>query len=390
MFTHGSVVALKLSPVNDYLEPLFAEAFASFIDGGFVRLVGGGVPEGEYLTRHSLVDRVHVTGSGRTHDAIVYGSDSRATERKAADEPVTDVTVTAELGGVGPTIVVPGEWSKDDLRYQAEHIISQKLPNHGFNCVACQVLILPEAWSQADALLDEMRAVARDLESRHAYFPGAEARQQTAVADHPHAEVLTDGIAPVTFITDLDPDQTDDVCFTTEFFGAVLGVVRLPGENPPAFLENAVSFANETLAGTLGANIIVHPTSAATFPGAVDGAIRSLRYGTVAVNTWVGVAYALTRATWGAFPGNTRQDIGSGNGVVHNALMLEGVERTVVRGPFAPFPRTIRQGVWHTEPLPPHFVTNSNAATIGERLTELAVTGSWRPIPGLLAAALRA
>ena len=31
-----------------------------------------------------------------------------------------------------------------------------------------------------------------------------------------------------------------------------------------------------------------------------------------------------------------------------------------------------------------------NAAVIGERLTEYAVTGSPRPIPGLLAAALRA
>jgi hypothetical protein len=46
--------------------------------------------------------------------------------------------------------------------------------------------------------------------------------------------------------------------------------------------------------------------------------------------------------------------------------------------------------VWHAEPLPPHFLTNANAAVIGERLTEYAVTGSPRPIPGLLAAALRA
>ena len=390
MFTHGSVVALKLSPVNDYLAKIFEEVFEAFIQGGFVRLVRGGTPEGIYLTRHQFVDRVHVTGSGRTHDAIVYGTGPNGAARKSADDPVTDITVTAELGGVGPTIVVPGEWSKADLRYQAEHIISQKLHNHGFNCVACQVVVLPDSWDQADPLLDEMRAVAHELEDRHAYFPGAEARQQTAVAAHPHAEILTDGVAPVTFITDLDPNRTDDVCFTTEFFGAVLGVVRIPGGDVSEFLENAVSFVNETLDGSLGANVIIHPSTEAAHVGAFKRAIRSLQYGTIAVNSWVGVAYALTRATWGAFPGNTRSDIRSGNGIVHNALMLEGVERTVVRGPFAPFPRTIRQGVWHTEPLPPHFVTNQNAAKIGEQLTEFAVTQSWKPIPGLLAAALRA
>jgi len=390
MYTHGSVVALKLSPVNDYLAEIFEEVFAEFIQGGFVRLVRGGTAEGVYLTRHPLVDRVHVTGSARTHDAIVFGTGPDGAARKTADDPVTDITVTAELGGVGPTVVVPGDWSKADLRYQAEHIISQKLHNHGFNCVACQVLVLPDSWGQADALLDEMRAVAHEVEERFAYFPGAEARQRTAVAAHPHAEILTDGVAPVTFITNLDPSRTDDVCFTTEFFGAVLGVVRIPGDDVPVFLENAVSFVNETLDGNLGANLIIHPATEAAHVGALERAIRSLRYGTIAVNSWVGVAYALTRATWGAFPGNTRRDIRSGNGIVHNALMLEGVERTVVRGPFAPFPRTIRQRVWHTEPLPPHFVTNQNAARIGEQLTAFAVTQSWKPIPGLLAAALRA
>ena len=390
MFTHGSVVALKLSPVNDYLAEFFEEVFDGLIQGGFVRIVRGGTEEGVYLTRHPLVERVHVTGSGRTHDAIVYGPGPDGAARKIADDPVTDITVTAELGGVGPTIVVPGGWSKADLRYQAEHIISQKLHNHGFNCVACQVVVLPDSWDQADALVHEMRAVARELEDRYAYFPGAEARQQTAVAAHPHAEILTNGVAPVTFITDLDPNRTDDVCFTTEFFGAVLGVVRIPGGDVPEFLENAVPFVNKTLDGNLGANVIIHPATEAAHAEPFERAIASLRYGTIAVNSWVGVAYALTRATWGAFPGNTRRDIRSGNGIVHNALMLEGVERTVVRGPFAPFPRTIRQGVWHTEPLPPHFVTNQNAAKIGAQLTEFAVTQSWKAIPGLLAAALRA
>ena len=390
LFTHGSVVGLKLNPINAYLDEFFDEIFGTLIDGGFVRLMHGGVEEGSYLTRHPLVDRVHVTGATATHDAIVYGTGPDAAARKEADDPVIATPVTSELGGVGPTIVVAGEWSDADLRYQAEHIISQKLHNHGFNCVACQILVLPESWDQADALLDAMRSVVTDLDERWAYYPGASDRQLAAIEAHPGAEVLTDGSAPVTFITALDPTDSNEVCFTTEFFGAVLGVVRLPGADVGSYLRTAVAFANEMLDGNLGANVIVHPATMSKHAGDLDRAVHDLRYGTVAVNSWVGVAFAMTRATWGGFPGNQRNDIRSGNGIAHNALMLEGVERTVVHGTFAPFPRTIGQGVWHAEPLPPHFLSNANAAVIGERLTEYAVTGSPRPIPGLLAAALRA
>ncbi|MGB5657094.1 MAG: aldehyde dehydrogenase family protein, partial [Acidimicrobiia bacterium] len=213
LFTHGSVVALKFNPVNAYLGAFFEVIFGALIDGGFVRLLYGGVDEGIYLTRHTLVDRIHVTGAAATHDAIVYGTEPDAAARKAADDPVIAIPVTSELGGVGPTIVVGGEWSSADLRYQAEHIISQKLHNHGFNCVACQILVLPESWDQADGLLDAMRSVVADLHGRWAYYPGASDRQREALEAHPGAEVLTDGSAPVTFITDLDPGNPNDVCF---------------------------------------------------------------------------------------------------------------------------------------------------------------------------------
>ena len=389
LFTHGSVVALKLNPVNAYLGEFFEEIFGALIEGGFVRVLYGGTEEGTYLTRHGFVDRIHVTGATSTHDAIVFGTGADAAARKAADDPVISTPVTSELGGVGPTIVVGGTWSDADIRYQAEHIISQKLHNHGFNCVACQILVLPEAWNQGDDLLDAMRSVIGDLEGRWAYYPGATDRQREALEAHPEAEVLTDGSAPVTFVTDLDPGNSDDVCFTTEFFGAVLGVVRIPGIDTRSYLRNAVEFANEVLDGNLGANVIAHPAAISKHAEEFEGAVHALRYGTIAVNSWVGVAFAMTRATWGGFRGNRRNDIRSGNSIAHNALMLDGVERTVVHGTFAPFPRTIREGVWHAEPLPPHFVTNSSAAVIGERLTEYAVTGSTKPIPGLLAAALR-
>ena len=389
LYLYGAVVAVKLNPVNDYLAPYLERVLAPLIEAGFVRFIAGGADEGAYLSRHPLVERIHLTGSAATHDAVVFGTGADATRRKRDDDPVVPVPVTAELGGVGPTIVVGGAWSAADLRYQAEHIISQKLHNHGFNCIACQVLVLPAAWEQGDALLDAMRDVVRELHERDAYYPGAVDRHQLAVSAHPNAEILTSGKAPVTFITDLDPKAASDVCFTTEFFGAVLAVTKLPGDAVPDYLEGAARFANETLHGNLGANLIVDPATARANADALEETIEALRFGTVAVNSWVGVAFAMSRATWGAFPGNTRNDIQSGTGVRHNALMLENTERTVVRGPFAPFPRTLRHREFHTEPIPPFYVTNTQAATLGALLTERAVTGSAAVLPRIAAAAFR-
>ncbi|MEA3503317.1 MAG: aldehyde dehydrogenase family protein, partial [Actinomycetota bacterium] len=219
LFTYGSVTAVKLNPVNAYLGPFFEEIFDPLVEGGFVRFIYGGTEEGVYLTRHELVEHIHVTGAATTHDAIVFGVGEEGTRRKTADEPITSTPVTSELGGVGPTLVVGGEWSEADLRYQAEHIMSQKLHNHGFNCIACQVLVLPEEWDQADDLLDAMRSVVAEIDERGAYYPGADERHATAIDAHGTAEILTSGPGPVTFIADLDPAAIDDVCFTTEFFG---------------------------------------------------------------------------------------------------------------------------------------------------------------------------
>ncbi len=389
MFNSGSVVALKMNPVNAYLEPYLEHIFQPLVAAGFLGFLNGGAEEGAYMTRNPLVEHIHVTGAAATHDAIVYGTGPDAERRKAEDDPEVMTPVTSELGGVGPTIVVGGEWSDADLRYQAEHIISQKLHNHGFNCIACQVLVLPESWEQADDLIAAMREVVRDIGERGAYYPGADERHAAVLKAHPEAEILSNGAGPITFITDLDPTVRDDVCFRTEFFGAVLGVTRLPGDSTESYLANAVAFANDTLEGNLGANLIIHPATARESADALESAIADLRYGTVAVNTWVGVAFAMNRATWGAFPGNPRNDIRSGRGVVHNSLMLENTERSVVRGSFAPFPRTLRLGVIHTEPTPPFFVTNRKAAHLGKLLTERAVTDSWKTLPAIVVTAMR-
>lgn len=386
LYAEGQVVIAKMNPVNAYLRPHFERIFAEFTERGWLRFVDGGPAEGAYLATHEGVDTIHVTGSDRTHDAIVWGTDEQAAQRRREDKPLMDKPFTSELGGVSPCIVVPGEWSAADFRFQAEHIVTSKMNNSGHNCIASQVLVLPREWDGTEKLLDAIRAVLRELPPRTDYYPGADQRLAAVLKAHPEAETYGDGQCRV-----LVPDiaDQDDILITGEVFGSALGVVRLPGETPAEFLRHAVDFANDTLPGTLGATLIVHPRTEKAHPAAVEAATAELRYGTLGVNCWSAIGFLLGFTPWGAYPGHTRQDIGSGIGFVHNAFMLEDVEKTVLRAPFAPAPRGLFTGSPSLSPRPPYFVTNRTALTTIERVTRFTAAPGIAKLPAIFASALR-
>ena len=146
LFAHQSVSLLKVHPVNNYLKEIFDKIFEDFISAGYVQIVSGGADVGKYLCNHEGVDHIHITGGAKTYDSIVFGSGEEGVKRKQNGEKKINKSITAELGCVTPIIVVPGPWSKGDIKYQAENIATQKLHNASFNCVAGQVLILPEEW----------------------------------------------------------------------------------------------------------------------------------------------------------------------------------------------------------------------------------------------------
>jgi aldehyde dehydrogenase (NAD(P)+) len=114
-----------------------------------------------------------------------------------------------------------------------------------------------------------------------------------------------------------------------------------------------------------------------------------LRYGCVAINTWTGAAFLLNGLPWGAFPGNTGAQIGSGSGFVHNSLLFDRPQKTVVRGPFRPFPRSFLCGEPTILPKPPWFVTNTQQANLARRLVAFELDPGPRHLPGLFATALR-
>jgi acyl-CoA reductase-like NAD-dependent aldehyde dehydrogenase len=331
------------------------------------------------------VDALHVTGSDRTYNAIVWGNGEEAGQRRLAGQPLVTKPFSSELSGVSPCIVVPGPWRSADFRYQAEHIVTGKMNNSGHNCIASQVLILPRDWPGTPRLLDEIRAILRQLPPRPDYYPGAGERLAAVRAAHPRAETYGDpGRILVPDITD-----HDDIMITTEAFASALGVVRLPGATTAEFLRHATDFANCTLPGTLGATLIVHPGTEKSDRAAVAAAIAGLRYGTLGVNCWSALGFLLGYTPWGAYPEHTRQDIGSGTGFVHNAFMLEDVQKTVVRAPFAPAPRGLLTARPALSPKPPYFVTNRTARTTAERLVRFTAAPALAKLPGIFTSALR-
>jgi aldehyde dehydrogenase (NAD(P)+) len=386
MINCGEVVICKMNPVNEYLGPIFEAIFEPVIRDGYLGFVYGGGDLGAYLTGHKDVEAIHITGSAHTHDLIVYGPGEEGERRKAADDRVVDKPINSELGGVGATIVLPGPWSEGDIRYQAGHVVTQKLHNSGHNCVASQVLVLPSEWGGSAKLLAEVRRQLDTAEARPAYYPGTEDRLDALQKAEPDAEVIGSAATRV-LVPNLDATE-DHYSFHNEFFGPALATTSLPGD-ASEYLRRAVAFCNDQLYGTLSVNLIVHPKTRKQLGADFDRAIAELRYGGIGINVWVGAAFLLARAAWGAYPGHTYQDVQSGIGVVHNALMFDKPLKTVVTAPFRPFPRSVVHGEPTMFPKPPWFLTNKTSETSARRLTEFAAEPSVTKLPSIFTSALK-
>lgn len=382
LFVDNQVVIFKAHRVNDYLGPLLERGLRPLVEAGFLRVVYGGVEEGAYLCAHALVDTIHVTGSDKTYEAIVFGAGAEGARWKAEGTPRLQKEVSAELGNVSPVVVVPGLWSAADLAYHAENVATMLTNNGGFNCNAARVIVLHSAWPQRDAFLDAVRAVLRRVSPRRAYYPGAADRFAAFLAAHPDAELYGEagaGELPWALAPGLDAAAPADIAFTTESFCSFFGAVDLDAPSPADFVRRAVDFCNERLWGSLNVTLLVHPASAAdgAIGGAVEQAIADLRYGTVALNHWAAAGYGLVITPWGAYPGHEPQDIQSGVGVVHNTLMFSRTEKGVVRAPFR---------VW---PKPPWFVLHGTSNALGRRLTFFEADPAPWKLPGIFALALQ-
>jgi len=368
LVVEGQVCLFKHNPVVDYLGPYLEEAFGALVRDGFLRFAYGGADVGDYLCRHPDIDEIHLTGSDRTYEAIVFGSGPEGRQRKKAGQLRLNKRFTCELGNATPLIVVPGPWSASDIHFHAENIVTQMILNCGFNCLSAKVLLLHKDWPQSRDLMDAVRALLAASPQRKAYYPGAEERYEEVMAANRHAQPIgprSPGVLPFTIIPGLDPADKDNPCFASECFVPLLAQTSLPGTDAAEFLANAVEFSNHALWGTLSGSIVVHPKTQRSLGGALEDAIAGMRYGTVGINHWTALGYLWGAPTWGAYPGHTPADIQSGIGTVHNTFLFDMPEKSVIYGPFRMWPK------------PGWFVTNPQTHRIFPLLFELETGPSF-------------
>lgn len=381
MFVEGMVCLVKLNPVNEYLEPFYRKAMAPLIERGYLEFVRGGGDVGKYLVEHADVDDVHITGSDRTFDLIVWGPPGEERERrKRSHDPILKKPISSELGSVTPVILVPGEWSEKELQYVAEYVATMVTNNASCNCNAGKMLVTSRGWAQRDDLLRRVREVLKGVAPRKAYYPGAFDRFKHLTEGREGVERIgaaAEDQLPWTLIPGLDANAKDERLFTTEPFCPILSEARLDETDPSAFLDAATAFANDRLWGTLSAVLFIDPRTERGAKEALDRAVSQLRYGAVGINQWTGLVYGLVTAPWGGHPSSPKEDIQGGVGWVHNTFMFEGIEKLVLRGPFV------------VAPKPPYFVTHQNAHEVARKVTEMELAPSLWKVPGVVFSVLQ-
>jgi aldehyde dehydrogenase (NAD(P)+) len=382
IFNEGKACVLKMNPVNAYLGPLLERAYADAIRAGYLAVVYGGGEEGAYLAGHAGVDEIHLTGSDRTYDQLMWGPAGAEREaRKRDNRPISSKPITAELGGVAPVLVVPGPYSDKELAYQAEDVASGLTFNASFDCNANRVVVLPRGWARRDQFLQLLRAALERAVDRQPYYPGAQERLARFSANRGtrHGGKAS-GSLPWTLVPQLDASAGAEPLFREESFAPVIAETAVGSADPVEFLDEAVRFANERLWGTLSADLVVHPRTMKdpTTAAAVERAIQGMRYGVVTVNAWSGLPFAFASPPWGAHPSSTPADIQSGAGWVHNTPMLEGIEKAVMRHPITAMPK------------PAYSLSHRSAHSLMARMTALEERASWAKVPAVFAAAMRA
>ena len=364
MIAHKSVIYIKLNPVNDYLLPIFTQVFEPFISRGFMIITEGDMEASKYLTEHEGFQQIHLTGSNYTYENIVYGRTLSDKERSLKTLPkINKKPITTELGNVTPIIVHPGNWSRAEIRHQAKKIVTAKLNNSGFNCIAAQVIILPKNWKHTDKLKRDIKYYLKKVGDTTSYYPGASENLNDLVQTENYDQINNLSCSTPFLVSDLNLEKE---YANKEVWSTALYFQELPYSTYENFCSNAVDYVNNHLWGNLGVTVLIKNHKKKTNQGILNTYIEELKYGTVAINEWSALGFVIPTLPWGGYPGNKDNDIQSGQGYVHNALLFESPQKGIVYSRF------------RLSPLidPPWFVTNKKAHRIFRHLTYYQATKS--------------
>ncbi len=364
LITRKSVILLKLNPVNEYLKPVFEKVFQNFIERGYIIVTTGNIDESKYMATHPGINHIHLTGSDKTFEDIVYGRELTDKERKSKSlSKINNKPITSELGNVTPIIIHPGKWSTSDIKYQARKIVTAKLNNNGFNCIAAQVVVLPDGWGQTETLIKYVKHYMSKAKERKAYYPESIERLEKLEKDK--------GYERVNALSCVTPHLTREIKAYSKFeidevWSSTIYFKKIEYTSVENFANKAIDYCNDELWGNLGVSVIIKDHHRKFNKHITNLYIDKLNYGTVAVNEWAAIGYIIPQLPWGGFPGNRDNDIQSGQSVVHNSMLFESPLKGVVNTKFR-ISRLID---------PPWFVTNKKARRLFRNLTYYQINNS--------------
>ena len=364
LITRKSVILLKLNPVNEYLKPVFEKVFQNFIERGYIIVTTGNIDESKYMATHPGINHIHLTGSDKTFEDIVYGRELTDKERKSKSlSKINNKPITSELGNVTPIIIHPGKWSTSDIKYQARKIVTAKLNNNGFNCIAAQVVVLPDGWGQTDTLIKFVKHYMSKAKERKAYYPESIERLEKLEKDK--------GYERVNALSCVTPHLTREIKAYSKFeidevWSSTIYFKKIEYTSIEDFANKAIDYCNDELWGNLGVSVIIKDHDRKFNKHITNLYIDKLNYGTVAINEWAAIGYIIPQLPWGGFPGNRDNDIQSGQSVVHNSMLFESPLKGVVNTKFR-ISRLID---------PPWFVTNKKARRLFKNLTYYQINNS--------------
>ncbi len=364
LITRKSVILLKLNPVNEYLKPVFEKVFQNFIERGYIIVTTGNIDESKYMATHPGINHIHLTGSDKTFEDIVYGRELTEKERRSKSlSKVNNKPITSELGNVTPIIIHPGKWSTSDIKYQARKIVTAKLNNNGFNCIAAQVVVLPDGWGQTETLIKYVKYYMNKAKERKAYYPESIERLENLEKDKGYERV--NALSCVTphltrEIKAYSKYEIDEVWSSTIYFK------KIEYTSVEDFANKAIDYCNNQLWGNLGVSVIIKDHDRKFNEHITNLYIDRLKFGTIAINEWAAIGYIIPQLPWGGYPGNRDNDIQSGQSVVHNSMLFESPLKGVVNTKFR-ISRLID---------PPWYVTNKKARRLFKNLTYYQIENS--------------
>lgn len=364
MYTRNYVVYTKQHPIRTYANDIYSRIFAPLISRGYLAIEAHTTIErSSAIIFHPDVDALHITGGKATHDLLVWGADPKERERNLKANTPKIKNVTSELGAVSPWVVVPGKYTKAQMKSQAGAIANFVHNNASCNCNAPKSIVVADDWDQKDEFLQIIEDELVNHPLPVAYYPNIEKRWQNFADQYPDCKKLESNtgmgieerglsagglnekplllpILQIEIKVDLESDAgkeaaSKEFVFNNEPFAPVYTIATLEGTGQKdlmKFVQTASVFCNDYLFGTLSASITT-PPSLLNDDG-VQTLIAEMKYGCLCVNYWGGIGYFMSNsAMWGAFPGETIDAVQSGIGKCGNVMAIPHFEKCVLVSP---------------------------------------------------------